>query len=201
MPPPPGSFPMPLQPEWVPFLWAPQQATNPHSSWSVRFFTVRGKTVLGSFLLSLGEPLDRSCFSLGSILLGPGLSRMLRVSSLELDSSQGHWCVLMMNHHLKRLRCSQSDLMLFLCRCQLGPIDWISPIFLWGGLRAPFCVCVCGLAHGMQKFRGQGQNLHHSRDPSGCRDNARSLIWKARRELPQTPFSSITYFFFMMNIF
>ena len=37
----------------------------------------------------------------------------------------------------------------------------------------------------MQKFLGQGLNLHHSSDPSRCNDSARSLTCWATRELPR----------------
>ena len=40
-----------------------------------------------------------------------------------------------------------------------------------------------GFAHSTWKFLGQGRNPCHSRDPSRCSDNARSLTHRATREL------------------
>ena len=45
----------------------------------------------------------------------------------------------------------------------------------------------------MQKFLGQGLNLHHSSDPSHSSDIARSLTYWAARELPIVYFLEFTY--------
>ena len=47
----------------------------------------------------------------------------------------------------------------------------------------------------MQKFPGQGLNLHHSNEPSHNSDNARSLIHWAIRELLKLPFFFFWSFF------
>ena len=45
-----------------------------------------------------------------------------------------------------------------------------------------FFSCTCH----MWKFPSQGLKPHHSRDPSHCNDNARSLTYYATGELPKT---------------
>ena len=50
---------------------------------------------------------------------------------------------------------------------------------------------VFGHARGMWNFPGQGSNLSHSRDPTRCSDDSRSLTRCATRELPYlTPSSA-----------
>ena len=48
-----------------------------------------------------------------------------------------------------------------------------------------FIFIIFGRAHSMQKFPGQGLNLHCSSNQSHSSDNARSLTHLATRELPE----------------
>ena len=57
--------------------------------------------------------------------------------------------------------------------CWLGSLE--KPLFV-------FSFFFFGFIHGMQKFPGQGSNMHHSSHLSSCSDNAGSLTHWATRE-------------------
>ena len=63
--------------------------------------------------------------------------------------------------------------------------NWFSKLAFCFGVFCCYCCCCCffGTAHIIWKFLGQGWSLHHSSNPSYCRDNARSLTRWATREL------------------
>lgn len=132
MPPPPGSCPIPLQSELL--RWPSARCKPPQElvCGSEGFFTVRDNSIvnniLGSFLLSLGEPQAQGLYPSWQHPLRTwpviGASGFLIWTGFQ----SGSRCLLKMNHPLGRLKCSQLGLILFLCWLWLGLIKsvWFS---------------------------------------------------------------------------